>query len=215
MGYLNFRVLHIFLLIFFNVNLIIYKSRVKNNPLTVIFMKIIRKSFMKRLFNFLSGYLNKPQLCHFYKKDGTGSFASSAFKNSMIDELFSGFSIFIKSTIIIPDIFLRRSCLHISAAASRFILRKVSSRFFLFPSNFPVFTSITVSASVGSIIRYAPDLSHTCGLRASCIIFQGCNTYIMEEAYPRKGLLYPLAWEHRRLCFLTAQVHQTRCCRCS
>ena len=35
------------------------------------------------------------------------------------------------------------------------------SSLFDFSSAFPVFTSITVNASVGSMIRYAPEFNHT------------------------------------------------------
>ena len=47
-----------------------------------------------------------------------------------------------------------------------FTLRKFSCISFL-AMFFPVFTSITVRASVGWIIRYAPDFNHTLSLNAS------------------------------------------------
>ena len=56
----------------------------------------------------------------------------------------------IKSTIMIPERFLRRCWTAISPAASRFVFRYVSSDVF-FEILLAVFTSMTVSASVGSV----------------------------------------------------------------
>ena len=65
-----------------------------------------------------------------------------------------------KSITTIPPISLKRNCLAISSAASRLFSNTVCSRLSL-PTNFPVFTSITVKASVLSIIKCPPDGNHT------------------------------------------------------
>ena len=69
-------------------------------------------------------------------------------------------SISMKSTSIMPPISRKRSWRIISSAASIFSLYTVSARF-ISPTKLPVFTSITVMASVLSITRKPPDCSWT------------------------------------------------------
>ena len=68
---------------------------------------------------------------------------------------------FIKSTIMIPEMFLKIICLIISFAASRFTDKNPSLKFYFAPEDFEVLTSITVRASVDCITSWAPLLSHT------------------------------------------------------
>ena len=72
-----------------------------------------------------------------------------------------------KSMTMIPPMSRSRSCLAISSAASMLLWKTVSSRFDL-PTFLPVLTSITVSASVCSMISDPPDGSHTLRSSALC-----------------------------------------------
>ena len=60
--------------------------------------------------------------------------------------------VFIKSIIIIPEIFLSLNCLAVSFIASRFVFNLIIPSSF-FRTFFPVFTSTTVRASVDSMHR--------------------------------------------------------------
>ena len=71
-----------------------------------------------------------------------------------------------KSMTMMPPMSRSRSCLAISSAASMLLWKTVSSRFDV-PTFLPVLTSITVSASVCSMISEPPDGSHT--LRSSAL----------------------------------------------
>ena len=73
----------------------------------------------------------------------------NSFNNSCVS---SSVSRFTKSTIMIPDRFRRRICFATSFAASRFTFI-APAPFFDFTAILPEFTSITVRASVGWIIR--------------------------------------------------------------
>ena len=99
---------------------------------------------------------------------GTGSFFSAApktFKSSLSADFASRL---IKSTMTIPEILRSLNCLAIFFCSfDYFTLRKFSCYFPFWQLFFPVFTSITVRASVGWIIRYAPDFNHTLSLNAS------------------------------------------------
>ena len=79
---------------------------------------------------------------------------------------FSGSTMSMKSTTIMPPRSRSRIWRTISSAASRLFLVTVSSRLPPEPVNFPVFTSITVMASVRSMTRVPPEGSHTFRLRA-------------------------------------------------
>ena len=82
----------------------------------------------------------------------TGS-AARHWRSLLISSSFCAFSfISMKSTTMIPERFQSRSWTAISSAASRFVFRYVSEAVFL-SVFFPVFTSITVIASVGSMTR--------------------------------------------------------------
>ena len=82
------------------------------------------------------------------------------------------FSMSMKSTTMIPPTSRSRSCRAISTAASRLFLNTVSSRLDR-PTFLPVFTSMTVSASVCSMISEPPDGSHT--LRSSALWSCSCT----------------------------------------
>ncbi|SIN00184.1 Uncharacterised protein [Mycobacteroides abscessus subsp. abscessus] len=71
-----------------------------------------------------------------------------------------------KSTTMIPPMSRRRSWRTISSAASRLFLVTVSSRLPPEPVNLPVFTSITVIASVRSMTREPPEGRNTLRSRA-------------------------------------------------
>ena len=75
-----------------------------------------------------------------------------------------------KSITINPARSLILICLLISSAASRFVLKAVSSIFLCFV-NFPEFMSIATSASVWLITKYPPDFKFTIGLLISMIFF--------------------------------------------
>ena len=83
------------------------------------------------------------------------SFESSSLNTSINLLICSSSSISMKSTTIIPPIFLNLNCLAISFAAIIFVSNNVSLSCF-WPMYFPVLTSITVKASVLSMIRFAP-----------------------------------------------------------
>ena len=70
-----------------------------------------------------------------------------------------------KSMTMIPPMSRRRSWRAISSAASRLLRNTVSSRFEV-PTFLPVFTSITVSASVRSMMIDPPDGNQTFRSRA-------------------------------------------------
>ena len=72
-----------------------------------------------------------------------------------------------KSMTMIPPRSRRRSCLTISSADSRLFLVTVCSRLPPWPVNFPVFTSMTVMASVWSMTSEPPLGSQT--LRSSAL----------------------------------------------
>ena len=85
---------------------------------------------------------------------------------------FSRISMSMKSITMMPPMSRRRSCLAISSAASMLLWNTVASRFDV-PTFLPVFTSITVSASVCSMISEPPDGSHT--LRSSALCTCSCT----------------------------------------
>jgi hypothetical protein len=72
-----------------------------------------------------------------------------------------------KSMTMMPPMSRRRSWRAISTAASRLFLNTVSSRLDR-PTFLPVFTSMTVSASVCSMMSDPPDGSHT--LRSMALV---------------------------------------------
>ena len=81
---------------------------------------------------------------------------------------FSGRTMSMKSTTIMPPRSRRRIWRTISSAASRLLRVTVSSRLPPEPVNLPVLTSTTVMASVRSMTREPPEGSHTLRLRAFC-----------------------------------------------
>ncbi len=91
-----------------------------------------------------------------------------------------------KSMITIPPTSRRRSWRTISSAASRLFLVTVSSRLPPEPVYLPVFTSITVMASVRSITSEPPDGSHT--LRSSALA--SCSSTRWVENTSTSGLSY-------------------------
>ena len=76
-------------------------------------------------------------------------------------------SMSMKSITTMPPMSRSRSCLATSSAASRLLRKTVSSRFEV-PTFLPVLTSITVRASVCSMISEPPLGSHTLRSRALC-----------------------------------------------
>lgn len=94
----------------------------------------------------------------------------------------------IKSIRIIPERLRSRNCRPISAAASRLILRKVSSIFF-FPVYFPLFTSMDTKASVCWITRNPPLFSHTFLSGSHPVQFPRDTAYKAEEVCPDKTKL--------------------------
>ena len=81
--------------------------------------------------------------------------SSAAERRSSNIDLWTESSMSMKSITMMPPMSRSRSCRTVSSAASRLVLRIVSSRLFL-PTNLPVLTSTAVSASVLSIVRYPP-----------------------------------------------------------
>ena len=77
-----------------------------------------------------------------------------------------------KSMTMMPPMSRRRSWRAISSAASRLLWNTVSSRLDV-PTFLPVFTSMTVSASVCSMISEPPDGSQT--LRSSALCTCSCT----------------------------------------
>ena len=80
------------------------------------------------------------------------SWAIAFFIVSMTLSLFFSRSMSMKSMMMMPPMSRSRSCRATSSAASRLVLVTVSSRFAL-PTCLPVFTSMTVIASVRSMTR--------------------------------------------------------------
>ena len=85
---------------------------------------------------------------------------------------FSRISMSMKSMTMMPPMSRRRSWRATSSAASRLLRKTVSSRLVL-PTFLPVFTSITVSASVRSMISEPPEGSQT--LRSSALWSCSCT----------------------------------------
>ena len=77
-----------------------------------------------------------------------------------------------KSMTMMPPMSRSRSCRATSSAASRLLRKTVSSRLDV-PTFLPVFTSMTVSASVCSMMSEPPDGSHT--LRSSALCSCSCT----------------------------------------
>ena len=85
----------------------------------------------------------------------------------MTSSRFSRISMSMKSMTMMPPMSRSRSWRAISSAASRLLRKTVSSRFDV-PTFLPVLTSMTVSASVCSMISEPPDGSHTLRSSALC-----------------------------------------------
>ena len=100
---------------------------------------------------------------------------------------FSRISMSMKSITIIPPISRKRNWRAISSAASRLLWNTVSSRLDL-PTFFPVFTSITVSASVCSIMSEPPEGNHT--LRSSALRNCSCTRCCSNSGKPSFSASY-------------------------
>src|SRR5690606_1268937 len=88
-------------------------------------------------------------------------------KTRMTSSRLEAFSMSMKSTTMMPPTSRSRSWRAISSAASRLFLNTVSSRLEV-PTFLPVLTSMTVSASVCSMMSDPPEGSHTLRSSARC-----------------------------------------------
>ena len=86
---------------------------------------------------------------------------NASFRRRSTRSWFSGNTMSMKSTTIMPPRSRSRIWRTISSAASRLLRVTVSSRLPPAPVNLPVLTSMTVIASVRSMISVPPDGSHT------------------------------------------------------
>ena len=102
---------------------------------------------------------------------------SASFRRRSTKSWFSGSTMSMKSTTIMPPRSRRRIWRTISSAASRLLRVTVSSRFPPAPVNLPVLTSMTVMASVRSMTSVPPEGSQTLrsSALASCSSMRKCS----------------------------------------
>jgi hypothetical protein len=107
--------------------------------------------------------------------------ASAARNTRITSSRFCLISMSMKSMTMIPPMSRSRSWRATSSAASRLLRYTVSSRFDR-PTFLPVFTSITVSASVRSMMSEPPDGSQT--FRSSAFSSCSCTWYRSNSGRP-------------------------------
>ena len=121
----------------------------------------------------LAGHLEQAELGD-REHLGAGLVAGERLAERLFDRfaVLHRISMSMKSMTMMPPMSRSRSSRAIASAASRLFRYTVSSRFDV-PTFLPVFTSITVSASVRSITSDPPDGSHT--LRSSALCSCSCT----------------------------------------